>query len=58
MGEHKGVLGRSNMLAWLKRRVRTDREVERRGGQLVYAIFGPGVEDVTPTAVQESPTAA
>ncbi len=47
------------MLAWLKRRARTDRDAERRGVQLVYAVFGPGVEDVTPSAtLEEPPTAA
>ena len=37
------------MLTWLKKRVREDRSAaERRGVQLVYDIFGPGVEEVTP----------
>jgi hypothetical protein len=54
------VLGRRYMLDWLKRRVRIDRSAERRGVQLVYAVFGPGVEDVTPAHhdVEEPPTAA
>lgn len=46
------------MLAWLKRRARTDRDAERHGVQLVYAVFGPGVQDVTPAALEEPPTAA
>jgi hypothetical protein len=46
------------MLTWLKRRVRDDRSAaERRGVQLVYEVFGPGVEDVTPMR-EESRTAA
>jgi hypothetical protein len=46
------------MLDWLIKRVRTDRSAERRGVQLVYAVFGPDVEDVTPVHAEESPTAA
>ena len=44
------------MLAWLKRQARTDRNAERRGVQLVYAVFGPGVEDVTPVELGLSET--
>jgi hypothetical protein len=48
----------NEMLTWLKRRVRDDRvAAERRGVQLVYAVFGPDVEDMTP-AIEEPRTAA
>jgi len=48
----------NEMLTWLKRRVRDDRvTAERRGVQLVYAVFGSDVEDVTP-AIEEPRTAA
>jgi hypothetical protein len=47
------------MLAWLKKRVRNDRiAAEHRGVQLVYEVFGPGVEDVTPATREAPPTAA
>ena len=47
------------MLTWLKKRVREDRSAaERRGVQLVYDVFGPDVEDVTPPGAEERRTAA
>jgi hypothetical protein len=59
VGGYSGaVSGRRTMLTWLKNRVRDDRiAAERRGVQLVYDVFGPYVEDITP-AMEEPRTAA
>jgi hypothetical protein len=47
------------MLTWLKKRVCEDRSAaERRGVRLVYDIFGPGVEDITPHPDREAPRTA
>jgi hypothetical protein len=61
VGGYSGAVSgrRYEMLTWLKRRVRDDRvTAERRGVQLVYAVFGPDVEDLTAPLAEEPRTAA
>ena len=53
----RAVSGRREMLTWIRRHARSDRvNAERRAVELVYEVFGPEVEDVTP--LREEPRTA
>jgi hypothetical protein len=58
VGTPQGVPGRREMLTWIRRHARSDRVTERRAVELVYQVFGPDVDDVTPSLEKSRAAAA